>query len=376
MAEEVGTILVVDDDRMSTMMLTRVLTASGHQVTAASSGKAGVELLGSKPFDLLVLDCLMPEMDGYEVLETLRKDERHKDLPIIMVSGVEDMASVVACLELGANDYLNKPFDPAVLRARIKNALAQKRSREREAKLYNDLQANYTKLRELESLRDNLIHMIVHDLRVPLTNVIGALELVAGVQDFGKTEQELVGLSLRGANTLMALINDLLDVRRMETDALTFEKKAVDMKAVIEASFAQVSVLAAEEKVRLTTSIAAESVAMGDRDILTRVVTNLLSNAVKFTPAGGEVTVNVKPLNEQKLLVEVKDTGDGIPPESLGRVFDRFYQVRSQRGTRLSASGLGLTFCKLAVEAHGGHIVAESTVGDGSTFSFDLSRPA
>ncbi|NUP11069.1 MAG: hybrid sensor histidine kinase/response regulator [Polyangiaceae bacterium] len=374
METDLGTILVVDDDRMSTMMLTRVLTSIGHSVTSASSGKAALELLDSKAFDVLILDCLMPEMDGYEVLEIVRGKPALKDLAIIMVSGVEDMASVVACLELGARDYLNKPFDPAVLRARIQNALAQKRSREREAKLYADLAANYEKLRELESLRDNLIHMIVHDLRVPLTNVIGGLDMLSTIASLDTDAKELLSLSHRGANTLLSLINDLLDVKRMESHALVFERRPVDLADVVNAACENVAFLATDEGVKLNKDAPAGSKVMGDAALLTRVVTNLLGNAVKFTPSGGEVTVRARPGPDGSMELEVRDTGEGIPEDALVHVFERFYQVRSKRGTRTNASGLGLTFCKMAIEAHGGIIFAESTLGVGSSFVFRLAR--
>lgn len=373
MESDVGTILVVDDDRMSTMMLTRVLKSIGHTVTSTTSGHTALELLDTTPFDVVILDCLMPEMDGYEVLENIRKRESLKDLAIIMVSGVEDMASVVACLELGARDYLNKPFDPAVLRARIQNALAQKRSREREAKLFADLNANYEKLRELESLRDSLIHMIVHDLRVPLTNVIGGLDMLSSLASLDLEGKELLDLSLRGANTLMSLINDLLDVKRLESDALVLDREPVDLAEIVEAGCSHVSRLAADEGVRVTTDVPPASTVTGDKTLLTRVIVNLVGNAVKFTPSGGEVTVRVRPSGAD-LEIEVHDTGEGIPEEALPHVFERFYQVRSQRGTRTSSTGLGLTFCKLAIEAHGGVILAESTVGVGSTFTCKLAR--
>jgi two-component system sensor histidine kinase/response regulator len=377
MADHIGHVLAVDDDRMSLMMLSRSLKQIGHTVTTASNGREALEKLDAETFDLMVLDCMMPEMDGYEVLETLNAKPVKKDVPVIMLSGVEDMASVVTCIELGATDYLAKPFDPALLRARINNTLAQKRSREREAKLFADLEANYRQLRELESLRDSLIHMIVHDLRTPLTSVIGGLDALPMLATFEGDAADLLAMASRSSHVLLAMINELLDIHRMESGAPILERAEVPIGDAVAAACALVAPLAEQARVRIDVEPVEAGVSIsGDRTKLERVFVNLVGNAIKFTRAGGNVAVSVREiaLGREGVEIEVRDDGEGMPPDAVPRIFDRFYQVATRTGGRAMSTGLGLTFCKMVVEAHGGRIDVKSAPGEGSSFTVVLPR--
>src|SRR5690606_24726883 len=276
----------------SLMMLTRNLKTIGHTVSTASNGKEALEKLATERFDVLICDCLMPEMDGYEVLEALRADPAQKDLPVIMLSSVEDMASVVTCLEPGAPDYHAKPSYPTLLRARINNTTSQKRLRKRKSQLFDDLQRNYQKLRDLKALRDSLLHMIVHDLRTPLTSVIGGLDGLAMLLTLQGDAAELLDVATRGSNVLLRMIDDLLDIHRLENGASILDRGALDLGELLGAARAQVAVLAERAGVPLVVEPpAAPTTFSGDRSKLERVLVNLLGNAIKFSPAGGTILV-------------------------------------------------------------------------------------
>jgi signal transduction histidine kinase len=327
-------------------------------------------------FDVILLDIMMPEMDGYEVLRRLKADDALRHIPVIMVSALHELSGVARCIELGADDYLGKPFEPVLLRARIGACLEKKRADDRAAALLAQLTENYQRLQELEKLRDDLTGMIVHDLRTPLTSLIEGMRTLDAVGDMNDDQREMAGIAMAGGETLLGMINDLLDVDKLESGALQLEYGDVSGAELVAAAVGQVGALAHGRGVAIATRIGSDLPAVrGDEKKLLRTLVNLLGNAIKFTPSGGTITVTVdgEPgALRPSVRFSVTDTGDGIPPEAFGRIFEKFGQVALGRGGRTIGTGLGLTFCKLAVEAHGGSIAVESEPGQGSTFRFTI----
>ncbi len=367
-----GTLLVVDDDRMQRMILSRCLSQQGHTVEAVENGAQALSRLLDQKFDAVLLDVKMPEMDGFEVLERIMNHQTLKQIPVIMVSGVEEMGGVVACIEMGAADYLYKPFDPSLLRARIQNCLEKKRSHDQEISLRAQLQDKYNQLSELEKLRDSLTSMIVHDLRTPLTSLLTGLQTVEMVGELNDDQKEIFQLSIDGGEQLLSMINDLLDVSKMEDGSMTLDRQPVEIPELVSGALRQVAPLAQEKRIALTTQLAPDLPSLAlDENKLTRTIVNLLGNALKFTPVDGAVTVTAKHENDECVL-SVRDNGEGIPREAFERVFEKFGQVETRKAGRKMSTGLGLTFCKLVVEAHDGRIWVESEIGQGSTFSFAL----
>jgi len=379
---EPGHLLVVDDDLVMRMMLARSLTQAGHTVEQAESGSQALDRLRAQRFDAVLLDVQMPGMDGFRVLEQIMADPALRNTPVIMVSGVDEMASVVTCIEMGAMDFLHKPFDVGLLRARIHNSLEKKRlleqevaAREREVALRQELEANYDRLKELEKLRDSLTHMVVHDMRQPLMSLKGGLESMVYLGGLRPDQRELLDISIRGGETLLGMINDLLDISMMEAGSLRLDRRPLDPGPIVESAIRQVEQLAHQKQLALTTRLhPSMPLVSADEEKLRRTLVNLLGNAVKFTPDGGSVTLGAGPLpSEPSVLFRVADTGEGIPREAFGRIFEKFGQVETRKGGRRMSTGLGLTFCKMAVEAHGGRIWVESDPSKGSTFSFTIS---
>jgi signal transduction histidine kinase len=273
---------------------------------------------------------------------------------------------------MGAEDYLCKPFEPALLKARIGACLETKRARDRETHLFEQLQQNYKRLQELEKQRDDLTNMIVHDLRTPLTSVILGMQTVEVVGDLNETQHEIMAIAADGAQTLLGMINDLLDVEKMESGSMLLDYAVLCAADLIANATGQIASLAASKNLTLVPQIAALPPFQGDKDKLVRTLVNLLGNAIKFTPDGGTITVAARCADARSLVFSVSDSGEGIPPEAFEHIFEKFGQVASRQSGRVMSTGLGLTFCKLAVEAHGGHIGVESTPGAGSTFSFTI----
>ena len=367
-----GLLLVVDDDAENRDVLSRRLIKQGHQVHTASSGRDALQLLTTQDFELILLDIMMPDMDGYEVLGRIKNDRRLQSIPVIMISAIDEVQSVVRCIEAGAEDYLAKPFDPTLLKARIGASLEKKRGRDRETALYEQLQQNYKRLLELEKLRDDMRNMIVHDLRTPLTSVIVGMEMVAGQGPLSDLQREVMNIATNGGRTLLAMINDLLDVEKMESGSSQLHYEPLTAETLIASAVEQVASLAAVERTSIVTAIGpASTIFEGDENKLSRTLVNLIANAVKFA-GGGTVTVTAD-RGEELIRFAVRDTGAGIPAEAFERIFEKFGQANAH--TRVG-TGLGLAFCKLAVEAHGGRIQVESTPGVGSTFSFTIPLSA
>ena len=365
-----GTVLVVDDDATNRNVLCRRLKRQGHRVETAISGRSALQLMREADFDLVLLDIMMPDMDGYEVLGHLKTDERLQHIPVIMISALSELQSVVRCIEAGAEDYLTKPFNPTLLRARIGACLEKKRLRDREADLFGQLERNYERLQQVEKLRDDMRNMIVHDLRTPLTSVIVGVGMLENDRSLSEEQRELIAIAVGGGKTLLGMINDLLDVEKMESGSNHLAYVELLPAALVAGAIGQVVSLAQDGRTTILTEIAAGLPSFpGDENKLSRTLVNLIANAIKFT-SGGTVTVAAS-RDEQSDSIQfaVRDTGEGIPSEAFERIFEKFGQLDSHHR---AGTGLGLAFCKLAVEAHGGRIQVESTPGVGSTFSFTV----
>jgi PAS domain S-box-containing protein len=229
-------------------------------------------------------------------------------------------------------------------------------------------------MRALDKVKNDLTHMIVHDLRTPLTSLLTGLLTLQGTEALSEMERELLAISVSGGNTLLGMINDLLDISKMEDGSMTLNKSVAALPDLVQEAFRQVAWLAEEKQLVLRPDISPDVPTLcADADKVRRVLVNLLGNAVKFTPQAGEITVSAHLASEApEIVVSVRDTGEGIPKDSFERIFEKFGQVETRKAGKSMSTGLGLTLCKLVVEAHGGRIWVESEPGEGSTFSFSL----
>lgn len=365
---EPGVILVIDDDESNRDVLNRRLIRQGHKVKSVSNGAEALRLMDEIAFDVVLLDIMMPDMDGHEVLSRIKAKEATHDIAVIMISAVNEVESVVQCIQAGAEDYLTKPFDPTLLQARVNSCLQKKRGRDRELALFAQLQENYKRLEELEKLRDDMRNMIVHDLRTPLTSVLAGIEMIGKVDTLTEPQQNMTTIALTGARTLLGMINDLLDVEKMEAGKSPLHYEEISVAKLVAGAMEQVTPLAHEAQTALVLNIASNIPPFaGDAKKISRTLINLIANAIKFTE-GGTVTISASASSEN-VRFAVADTGRGIPKESFDHIFEKFGQLDSRHKV---GTGLGLAFCKLVVEAHRGKIAVESTVGVGSTFSFTI----
>ncbi len=357
-------IMIVDDTPANLQLLQALLLKQGYRVQAFPRGRLALAAAAQVPPDLILLDIAMPEMDGFEICSHLKSDPRLAAIPVIFLTAHHETIDKVRAFGCGGVDYITKPFEIAEVQARVETHLALRRQQK-------ELQANYERLQELERLRDNLTHLIVHDLRSPLGVMLMSLELLkTRATNLSERDLGLVDKALRSSATLLDMVNQLLDVNRLESGQMPLNKAENDLAKIAQSVIDGMAPAFAERRVVLTAK--EPLAALCDEGIIRRVFENLLGNALRYTPSRGEISVSVV-RDGTEVRVVVADQGPGIPAEYHGRIFEKFVQVEGEQ--RGKGSGLGLTFCKLAVETHGGRIGVESEVGKGSQFWFTLPLP-
>jgi two-component system, sensor histidine kinase and response regulator len=364
---DIGRVLVVDDEAPSRTLLQDLLELGGYQAAGVSDGRQALQQVAQDPPDVILLDVRMPGLDGLEVCRRLKQDPATAPIPVLMITGLTERAHRLLGMEAGADDFLTKPLDVEEVLLRVRNAVRAKHC-------YDRLQEKYAELGELERLQDSLTQMVVHDLRLPLTSLLTGLQSMELLGELNPAQRECYFLAMAGGQTLLEMINQLLDISKMEAGMLPLEYQELSISAVVAAALQQVRPLVEEKGLDLTVETPSELPPLvADEGMLRRSLVNLLGNAIKFTPGGGMIQISVRPWNEEETVCfSVADTGAGIPREAFGQIFEKFSQVHSHQIGRHRSTGLGLTFCKLVVEAHGGRIWVESELGKGSTFSFLL----
>ena len=358
-----SSILVVDDTPANLQMLADMLKRRGYRARPVPSGRLALQAAKVDPPDLILLDVNMPEMDGYEVCAELKKDPALAAIPVIFISAYGETADKMRAFTAGGLDYITKPFHVEEVEARVAVHLQLRRQQ-------RELETMLAQQRELENMRDSMVHMIVHDLRAPLTAVFNYLDLVRE-QEAGFIAPESMqnlDFAMKASRWMVQMVNVLLDASKIESGQMTLRRVECDVGDVVSDAIDAIRSLADEKNVLYQSSHVRAAV---DRDAIARVVQNLVTNAVKLTPPGGDVRISLQ-TKDESLRVEVSDHGPGIAAEHHPKIFEKFGQLDTNVRQSIPSSGLGLYFCKLAVEAHGGIIGVNSEVGQGSTFWFEL----
>ncbi|OGV71934.1 MAG: hypothetical protein A3K19_07495 [Lentisphaerae bacterium RIFOXYB12_FULL_65_16] len=371
-----ASVILVDDTPANLQVLSGMLRDCGYKPRSFPNGRLALQAAAKEPPDLILLDILMPEMDGYETCRRLKEDERLRSVPVIFISALSETLDKVKAFQCGGVDYITKPFQFEEVEARVRTHVAIKRLQAELAGQYRSLQMSYEDLRRLEALRDNLTRMVVHDMRGPLMVMQGYLQMLqVKLKDrIDEKERGFFAETSVSCNGLVEMVSSLLEVSRLEEGKMPLRLAESDLR-----DLAAKAVRTYEPMLRrcaLAVSAPPGSVTViCDPDLIERVFANLVGNAVKFTPPEGSVEVRFRPA-EGEVRVEVVDTGPGVPHEYHAKIFEKFGQVEARREGRKYSTGLGLTFCKLAVETHGGAIGVDSDAGKGSTFWFVLPRTA
>jgi two-component system sensor histidine kinase/response regulator len=369
-------ILVADDVPANVELLFDQLHVLGFRAIAASDGPSAVQTCFEQMPDLCILDVSMPAGDlgvddrstGFEVCRRIKRDPRTARIPVIFVTALNDTTDRVKAIEAGGDDFLTKPHNRLVLGARVRSLLKLKAATDA-------LEESLRKQKELEKVRDDLMKMIVHDLKTPLTSIIGAMEMMID-GDFGPltaNQRGALGDAESRAEDLLGLIEDLLEVARLEETRLTLNLKPIAPAAFLAEVRHDWDIRFQQERATAVVEAADDApVIEADHALLKRVFSNLVQNALSHSARAVTVTLGARRENDGTLFT-VSDDGVGIPVEYHDIIFRKFEQVKTPHIPRVRSSGLGLAFCKLVVEAHGGRIWVKSG-GEmiGSAFHFWL----
>ncbi len=371
------TILIVDDEPRNLKLLSAMLASQNYRLVTAQSGNLALEIASRMRPDLILLDVMMPDIDGFEVCRRLKKKPGMQMVPIIMVTALREKEHRIRAMQAGADDFLSKPVDRIELLIRIKSLLRIKRYADRLISSHLRLREKNRQLRDLEKTKEGLTHMIIHDLRSPLTAISGHIDLslMMLANDAERLKKNLVSCR-QHCDYLNQIIQSILDVYRMEQGNQRLNLKLIDPCKLAAEVRNQFSLQAALKQVAVELSCAEllPSVEM-DPLLIKRVLANLLDNAIRHTPESGCVRILLEAdLQTGQLFIRVSDAGPGLPSKYHSKIFNKFEQLRLRKsGKHLGNSGLGLTFCKMAVELHGGKIWVESDGGNhGCTFSIQI----
>lgn len=365
------TILVLDDNCDFLANIALILEMEGYQVLAARSGAEALALLEETRPDLIVSDIMMPEMDGYEFYQHVRRSPELLGIPFIFLTAKGEKEDIRFGKQLGVDEYLTKPLEPQDLVIAVENKL--KRLREIKA----------SSRQEVEKLRDIILQVLSHEIRTPLTMIKAAIELLVEnkIHLYDEEEQALLSLASRGGERLEKLIMDVLTVANIEVGEarrlFEAEKQEVDLSLCIEDAVASCARQAASRGIAISVDTSEGfPVVMGHPEQLADVLHRLLDNAIKFSQGGGQIVVRARD-EDGWAKISVEDKGVGIPKAEIPKIFDLFYQVDRDKYEQQGV-GVGLAIARELVEIHGGRIEVESEVGKGSTFTVALpcSLPA
>jgi signal transduction histidine kinase len=368
-------LLVVDDDPRNRRLLEEYLTSAGYQVRTAEDGRSALLAARAHPPDVVFLDVMMPDISGLEVCRELKADPRTRMSQVVLVTALDGTPQRVEGLDGGADDYLAKPVRREEFLAKVRSLLRVRGLIAELEEARAGLAARNAALEELEALKETLAQTLVHDLKNPLSAILANLDLLERA-----SRDEAVGrLATRcrsAAGRMHRMILDLLDVAGLEEGRLVLHADPADAVPLVRRAVDDLETAAQTRGVGLSAEIEdGDCSIVADLSVLHRVVENLITNALEHTPAGGRVVVRVERRNEG-VEISVADQGPGIPEIHRERVFEKFARLELRKVGVSGNRGLGLTFCRLAVEAHGGTIWVDDAPSGGALFRVLLPSPA
>ena len=370
-------VLIVDDNALNRNMLTDYVESLGFEALSAENGQVGMELVAKRVPDAILLDLDMPVMDGFGVLDALRENQEWQHIPVVMISGKDDLQTITQVLARGAVDYMPKPFKPSILKARLHASFERKDMRDREQELLRNLERSYRELREAEAGRDALTHMIVHDLGNPLSVIKMNAEMLhmgamAGLPIPGDMLAERVDHITSASESMDLMIRSMLDIAKMESGQLEPDLQSIDPAVVLDALKSRFEANASEAGVQIVLDQPGESTLVQlDPVLFERVIANLMANAFKYAQGASTLRLRFDPAANPAVVI-VEDDGPGIPEDLHERIFEKYYQSKAASGNTRVGIGLGLAFCRMAMDIMGGSIHVESASPTGSRFVLTL----
>ena len=366
-----GLVLVVDDNEAGRETLVDILRAEGLDAISAADGESALLIIGTEQPDLVLLDVMLPELSGMKVLQELRADPATRDLPVIMVTVLDQPEDIVFGLETGANDYLVKPIQPEILIARVRTQLKLRHLQEQR-------DSNFERMQDQDAIKDKFLQIAAHDLQAPIANILAGVDLLsmanpetaAQIPDFDL----LIRIIKSSATMMHMIVSDFLDHDALRAGKLKLELHPSELNPVIETAVIQFHSTAEKKNIQLSGTYDPQvGLIQIDPVRIMQVATNLIGNAIKFSPPGSKVSVRTVQMDDC-VRVEVSDQGPGINDADMRKLFQEFARLENKPTGGEKSSGLGLAISRQLIEMHGGKIGAKSAIGKGTTFWFELKR--
>lgn len=396
--DEKESILIIDDTPANIGVLVEMLTEAGYNVFVAEDGESGIEQAEFACPDIVLLDVMMPGIDGFETCTLMKSNQQTRDIPIVFMTALSDSMNIVKGLSAGAVDYVSKPFQHDEVLARLKTHLTIRRLQRESAdhneqlkaeievrkaaeealrEAHDHLASNNRELAYLNEKKNEFMGVAAHDLRNPLSGILNYAELIrinikAGSYDEESAIEDLETVS-RLARRMSKMINDLLDISAIESGKINLRLKEESLPEILRESVELYGRSAKQKSIELS-QVLDEGIppVLCDRDRVLEVLDNLLSNAIKFTHPGGRIKVSCT-VRDGDVVTQIEDSGQGLSQEDLKHVFKSFKPLSAKPTAGEKSTGLGLAIVKKIVEVHGGRVWVESEQGKGSVFSFSLS---
>jgi two-component system sensor histidine kinase/response regulator len=370
-----ASLLVIDDKPTNLEVIESLLSDEDYDIHYASSGPKALERLDSIKPDVILLDVMMPEMDGMEVCRRIKANSSWCHIPIIMVTILDAKEDLARCMDAGADDFISKPVNGIELRARVRSMLRMKQQ--------------YDRVQSLLEMREDMVNMMVHDLRNPLSNILLSCGILQRNKFDENRKKKVIEQMLFSVNRLQSHIDTLLLLAKLESAKMVLNLVDEEVSLLARKVISNFLMLAEHKKINLTLDVPEKTYYIPvDIPIFMRILENLLANAIKFSPPHSEITIKIEypeTLSETesvspKLRIQVIDEGPGVSPELQARIFekyeigDREASAQPNRVTGVKQTGLGLAFCKTAVEAHNGKIFVENrpSPSKGAIFAIEI----
>jgi two-component system sensor histidine kinase/response regulator len=372
-------ILVVDDEAANRALVQAYLTPA-CEVHEAVDGVTALEVLERRSIDLVLLDVMMPRMNGFDVCRRIKQQSRDSYLPVILLTALGQQEDRNLGLQADADDFLTKPVDRQELLLRVRLFV---RLRQQDARIHRQvaalehrdhvITAQLAELRSLDSLKDELVSLMVHDLRNPLGGIMGVLEsLESSVHD--PELRKDAHMALEASDRLRETLEDILQVRMLESGTIRLHREVIEAETLVGDAIASVWGAARARSVEISRVVDIPNPQIaGDRKLVRRAIENLLTNALKYSPAGGVVLAAIHGGNGN-IEIEVADRGVGIPDAVKNELFQKFGSVEVAQGEARRGIGLGLYLVKLVAAAHGGRAVVRDREGGGTIFGIFLPK--
>jgi len=367
MEEKKGKILIVDDVAQNIQLIANFLKED-YELAFALRGKEAVNQALKTSFDLILLDIMMPEIDGFKVCEILKSDEKTKEVPVIFLTAKTDTESIKRGFDTGGVDYITKPFNAEELKARVKTHIQLKRTKEA-------LEEKNQDLTHSNRVKDKFFSIIAHDLKSPLNTFVSLISLMEeNYEDFSEEERkDFLQSMCEHSRQLNKLLNNLLQWSMHQRGDMKVHPEELFLEPVFDENLKLYHQEIRRKQLRVQISMEAGLKTFGDLSMIHTIFRNLLSNAVKFTPNRGKIVIRGK-FEEEKVLVDIEDTGVGIRKDRIPNLF-QLDQVTSTKGTNYEeGTGLGLILCKEFVKFHNGEIDVESRPDEGTKIRITLPK--